>query len=109
MPEKFTAGQLIGKTSCKECGEEAHLKADRSGNPYRWCTSVVCNVQVFTRGNPDRIRRMLEDTELIREVAPAPGPVPVPVPENVAPEPVPIPVPKKRNSWFQPLIGGNDE
>lgn len=86
---KFDPKKLIGHATCPECSQTAEVKTDKSGNPYRWCPDVTCNAQYFTRGHPDRVRRLLAVTTLLDAPKPAPGPVPSPTASPPAAPPKP--------------------
>lgn len=53
MPAK----PILGLTTCPDCDfPDAHVKADKSGHPYRYCPD--CNAQYFTRGDPVRVANL---------------------------------------------------
>lgn len=68
--------QPLGHMTCPECGfPDAEIKADKNGNPYRYCPD--CSAQYMTHGRPHKVAnlqaRMRPIAKAIEEAFPAPA------------------------------------
>jgi hypothetical protein len=91
MPEPKS---LLGLMKCPECGfNDAEVKADKSGQPYRFCPE--CTAQYFTRGGV-KAKNMLA---AMRPLQPVTVTIPAsPQPAAAQPDTASPPSPKKRAS-----------
>lgn len=101
---KFEPKKLLGHwVACPLCGEpKMEVKSDVKGNPYLWCHSVTCNVQVFSQGKGDRAKHML--AKMVPLDAPAADPAAQEKPADTPPPSSTSSTPPKKNV-FKTLLG----
>jgi len=81
--------QLIGFTTCPECDyPDAEVRLDKNGHPYRVCFQCAPPTQYFTRGAPDKVKRL---TDKMRPVNPSTAPAAAPASAASSPAPAPAP------------------
>jgi hypothetical protein len=68
MPRR--SGPLQGHTRCPECdSDQAEVRLDRSGHPYRICRQCSPATVYFTRGARLKVERLIARTRLLPESA----------------------------------------
>lgn len=81
----------LGHMACPECGfPDAEIKADKNGNPYRYCPD--CSAQYMTHGRPHKVANL---TARMRPIAAAVQALPGQPPEQPPEQPPKQPAPRR--------------